>query len=35
MVKPTYQTDSLCIYHPWTVVDIAWENDLEPLEDAA
>jgi hypothetical protein len=46
MVKPSYRTDSLCMYHkgyqqalspssPWTVADIAWENDLQPLEDAA
>jgi hypothetical protein len=27
--------DKLSPSSPWTVADIAWENDLEPLEDAA
>ncbi len=27
--------DKLSPSSPWTVADIAWENDLEPMEDAA
>ncbi len=27
--------DQLSPSFPWTVADIAWENDLEPVEDAA